>query len=83
MQRVVIEELYRELEATDEGYVRRRFLTGGYAGWKSKHVKQWLDAQDTARAERRATWMTRWTMVAAVGAVGAVVVAIAIPLLHK
>ena len=83
MQRVVIEELYRELEATDEGYVRQRFLTGGYAGWKSKHVKQWLDARGAARAERRATWMTRWTMVAAVGAVGAVVVAIVIPLLQK
>ena len=35
MQRVVIEEFYRELEATDEDYVRKRFLTGGYAGWKS------------------------------------------------
>ena len=82
MQRVVIEEFYRELEATDEDYVRKRFLTGGYAGWKSKHAKQWLDSRDSARADRRAAWMTRWTMVAAVGAVGAVVVA-AIALWHK
>ncbi len=77
MQRNVIEEFYRELEATNEAYVRKRLLTGGYAGWKTKHAKQFLDAKDTARAEHRAVWMTRWTMLAAIGTLGAVVVAVA------
>lgn len=76
MQRNVIEELYRELAATDEAYIRTRFLSGGYSGWKVKHVKQFLDAKHAARVERRATWMTRWTMIGAVGAVGAALVAV-------
>nr|WP_297353533.1 hypothetical protein [uncultured Caldimonas sp.] len=67
----MIEEFYRELEATNEAYIRKRLLTGGYSGWKVKHVKQFLDGKDAARAERRATWITRWTMIRAVGAVGA------------
>ena len=76
MQRDVIEEFYRELEATDETYVRKRFRTAGYAGWKCKHVKQWLDGRENARAERRAASMTRWTMIGAVSAICTVIVAI-------
>ena len=82
MQRDVIEEFYRELEATNETYVRNRLLTGGYAGWKTKHAKQFLDERHTARAEQRAVWMTRWTMLAAIGGVSAVVVAV-LALWHK
>lgn len=82
MQRDVIEEFYRELEATNEVYVRKRHQTGGYAGWKSKHVKQWLEGRDAARADRRAAWMTRWTMISAVGTIGTVVVTM-IALFHK
>lgn len=76
MQRDVVEEFYRELESTDEAYVRKRFLTGGYRGWKSTHVKQFLDATDAARTERHAKWMTRWTMIGAVGTVGTTVIAV-------
>jgi L-alanine-DL-glutamate epimerase-like enolase superfamily enzyme len=76
MQRNVIEEFYRELEATDEAYIRKRLLINGYSGWKIKHVKQFLDGKDAARAERRARWTTRWTMIGAVGAVGAALVAV-------
>ena len=76
MQRNHVEEFYRELEATDEAYIRKRLLTGGYTGWKAKHTKQFIDANDAARAERRAKWTTRWTMIGAFGAVGAVLVAI-------
>lgn len=82
MQRDVIEEFYRELEATNETYVRRRHQTGGYAGWKSKHVKQWLDGRDTARADRRAAWMTRWTMMGAVGTICTVIMGV-LALWHK
>lgn len=75
MQRNVIEEFYRELEATDEAYIRKRLLINGYSGWKIKHVKHFLDGKHAARAERRAKWMARWTMIGAVGAVGASLVA--------
>ncbi|QSI77106.1 hypothetical protein [Niveibacterium microcysteis] len=75
MQRNVIEEFYRELEATDEAYIRKRLRTNGYSGWKIKHVKQFLEGKDAARAEHRAKWMTRWTMIGSVGAVGAALVA--------
>lgn len=74
MQRNVIEEFYRELEATDEAYVRKRFLTGGYSGWKVKHVKQFLAAIDAARTERRAKWTTRWAMLGAIATVGTVII---------
>lgn len=82
MQRNMIEEFYRELEATDETYVRKRFRTGGYAGWRSKHVKQWLHGLDTSRANRRAAWMTRWAMIGAVGTIATVIVTL-IALWHK
>ncbi|MCA3251388.1 MAG: hypothetical protein ACK5UM_09340 [Pseudomonadota bacterium] len=76
MRRDLIDEFYQELEATDETYIRKRLLTGGYTGWKVKHVRQFISARDAARAERRAEWTTRWTMIGAVGAVGAALVAI-------
>lgn len=48
MQRNQVEEFYRELDAPREDFVRMKYLTGGYGGWKIKHVKQWLDAKDSA-----------------------------------
>ncbi len=76
MQRDLIEELYRELEATNEDYIRKRLLTGGYAGWKAKHVKQFLAARDSARYELRATQTARWTMIGAIGTFCAAAVAV-------
>lgn len=76
MQRNQIEEFYRELDATDEGYVRRKYSINGYAGWKSKHAKAWLDAKDAAKKDRQTSAMKFWTMVSAVGATVAAVVAL-------
>ena len=84
MARLTIDELYRELEATDEGYIRRKLAIGGYTSAQTKHVKAWLAQRDSERAEQRTARDLRassrtafWTMVGAFGGVGAVLVAIA------
>lgn len=74
MQRDAIDEFYRELDATNQGFVRAKFQRGGYAGWKSKHAKQWLDRRDALVAQQHASDVALWTKV---GAIGAVVAAIA------
>ena len=76
MDRNQVEEFYRELDATREDFVRAKYRTGGYGGWKIKHVKQWLDAKDAAAKESHASSVRFWTMVAGIGAIGAVVVAV-------
>ena len=81
MQRNQIDEFYRELDATDEQFVRRKYATGGYTAWKAKHVKSWIEAKDEARKDRHTSWMTRWTMVTAVGTVALAVITV-VGLLH-
>lgn len=76
MQRNQVEELYRELDATREDFVRQKFAVGGYAGWKVKHVRTWLTREDDAAKARHTASVRFWTMVAGVGAIGAVVVAV-------
>lgn len=66
MQRNVIEEFYRELDATREDFVRNKFATGGYAGWKTKHVKHWLDGKTEAAKTKRDESIRFWTMVVGV-----------------
>ncbi|HEY1396766.1 hypothetical protein [Roseateles sp.] len=63
MQRILVEEFYRELDATREDYVRHKFATGGYAGWKSKHAKQWLDGREAAAKTKREESVRFWTIV--------------------
>ncbi|APY93458.1 TPA: hypothetical protein QDA83_005025 [Burkholderia multivorans] len=84
MARLTIDELYRELEATDEGYIRRKLAIGGYTSAQTKHVQAWLAQRDSERAEQRAarellasSRTAFWTMVGAFGGVGAALVAIA------
>jgi hypothetical protein len=74
MDRNQVEEFYRELDATQESYVRRKYAIGGYAGWKSKHARAWIDAKDTARAENHTSRIATWTM--ATGAATVVLVII-------
>jgi hypothetical protein len=62
MQRNQIEEFYRELDATQEAYIRKKYREGGYAGWKSKHAKTWLDEREAAKSEEHTTRIARWTM---------------------
>lgn len=76
MQRNQVEEFYRELDATREDFVRQKYSVGGYTGWKVKHVKQWIDNKDEAAKARHAASIRFWTMVAGIGAVGAVVVTV-------
>lgn len=64
MQRSVVEEFYAELEATDEKFIRKKHREGGYAGWKLKHVKQFLAERDAAKAEKHTSRTAFWTMVA-------------------
>ena len=53
MGRVTIEELERELNATDEAYVRRKLLTKRFAANQEKHVQAWLALRDMKRSEQR------------------------------
>lgn len=83
MARVTIDELYRELDATDEAYVRRKLIMGGYNPTQEKHVQAWLSLRDKERADQRAmldlaisSRTAFWTMIGAFGGVGAALVAI-------
>jgi hypothetical protein len=84
MHRCDVEEFYRELQATDENYVRRKLASGGYDVWQLPHVLTWLghrDAEreaDRAKAESlRASSLVLWTKVAAAGTVGSFAIAVA------
>lgn len=66
MQRNQVEEFYRELDATREDFVRHKFATNGYTGWKVKHVKQWLDHRSESTKTKREESMRFWAMVAGI-----------------
>ena len=70
-------ELLRELGATDEAYVRRKLLLGGYSTSQQKIVKGWLlqcerELVDEQVANEAAisNRMIFWTKISAVTAVG-------------
>ena len=46
-------EFLRELEATDEAYVRKKLALGGYATWQIKVAEYWLDEPERKRREQR------------------------------
>lgn len=90
MARVTIDELYRELEATEEAYVRRKLAIGGYNTSQVKHVQAWLAQRDIERAQQQAardlaasSRTAFWTMIGAFGGVGAALIAMAAMLLAK
>lgn len=90
MARLSIDELHRELEATDETYVRRKLMIGGYSPAQAKHVKAWVAQRDADRAEVQAARdlaMSKrtafWTMVGAWGGIGAVVIGVAAMFVSK
>lgn len=90
MARLTIDEFNRELDATDEAYVRRKLLIGGYSPTQVRHVQAWLAQRDAERAEQRAMRdsivsgrTAFWTMVSAFGGIGAAVVAVATILVSK
>ncbi|WP_457447112.1 hypothetical protein [Roseateles sp. P5_E4] len=75
MQRNLVEELYRELDATDEAYVRNKLATNGYPTSKIKHVRTWIERKDAEAKARHDASVRFWTMIAGVGTLGTVVVA--------
>lgn len=90
MPRVTIEELHRELAATDETYVRRKLNIGGYPPAQAKHVQAWLAQRELERnAEREkqnmvaSTRTAFWTMVAAISGVGTLIIAVIAALLAR
>ena len=83
MARLSIAELHLELEATNEGYVRRKLMIGGYSPTQAKHVQAWLARRDADREEQQAVRdlaVSRrtafWTMMGACGGLGALLVSI-------
>ena len=66
-------EFWKELDATDEGFVRRKFAVGGYSPAKRRLVAEWLKVRDdNKRAEREGKELTavmlsaRWTQISAI-----------------
>lgn len=83
-------ELWRELEATDEAFVRQKFATGGYGPAKGTLVARWIAANDAHRqaehdaAEIRAAITTAfWTKVTAIISAIAVVISIVVASLPR
>lgn len=76
MRKHNIDELYRELEATDERYIRRKLLLNGYLPVQRKLVQEWLDYQEANRVKLQVAnnlaitaRSVYWTKVAAIGTV--------------
>lgn len=74
MAKFSIDELHRELEATDETYVRRKLSLGGFAPGQRKHVREWLTERELKRARAQVADSLAisarnvfWTMIAALG----------------
>jgi hypothetical protein len=87
---VTIDELNRELAATDEAYVRRKLSIGGYSTAQAKHVQAWLLQREQERAAERekqsvaaSSRTAFWTMIAAIGGMGGFVIAVITALVTK
>lgn len=81
-------DLWAELQATQEQFVRDKYMRGGYSPAKHRLVGQFLadlDARRAAeRAERAAQRIARWTMIGGLAAAMTFVLAlggVALPLL--
>lgn len=83
-------ELWRELEATNEAFIRQKHATGGYGQAKGRLVGQWIAAKDSERQAERAAAEARaarttafWTKVGAIATATGVFVSLIIALLLK
>lgn len=83
MPRLNIEEFYRELDATNEHYVRRKMQLELYTPAQVKHVKVWLGQREFDREQEQAKTANStsgktgfWTMVGAMGDAGSFVLAL-------
>jgi hypothetical protein len=82
MATINVEEFYKELDATQEAYVRKKLGQGAYGAWKVPHVQHWLADRDAERAASKEAALIAsakatafWTKVGAIGTFLAVVVA--------
>lgn len=57
------QELYEELEATQERYVRKKLALGGYGDWQGRVVEHWLSEQTVARQDAEARRKAFWTRI--------------------
>jgi hypothetical protein len=76
-------DLWQELNATDEAFVRQKHACGGYGVAKGRLVGQWIAAKDAERTKRRQAEEDRiarniaiWTKVGAIATSASVLVAI-------
>ncbi|WP_447740155.1 hypothetical protein [Variovorax boronicumulans] len=46
-------EFWRELDATNEDFVRKKYASGGYGPVKHRAVAEWIKRQDERRREER------------------------------
>jgi len=71
------QELYEELEATQERYVRKKLALGGYADWQRRVVEHWLsertEARQDAETRRKALWTRIRVGIAAIGVLSPVI----------
>jgi len=82
MATVNIDDFYKELDATQEAYVRKKLAHGDYGAWKVPHVQNWLADRDAERAAKKEAELIAsakstafWTKVIAVATVGAMLIA--------
>jgi len=54
-------ELIEELNATDEGYVRKKLALDGYVAWQRPVAQHWLNERDSGRQQAEAKSRAWWT----------------------
>lgn len=76
-------EFWRELNATDESFVREKYATGGYRSCQRLVVAEWIAERDRLYDRRQGDIQLRtskrlvfWAIVSACGALAAPIVAI-------
>ena len=76
------DEFWKELDATGEGEVRKKYAAGAYGAWKHDLVDGWLSKQATDAAQAKEAIHTEvarrsmfWTKVGSIAALAAVIVA--------
>lgn len=79
-----VDEFYKELDATQEAYVRKKLAMGAYGEWKIRHAQHWLADRDAERAAAKESVLLAsamstafWTKIGAISAVLAAVIAAA------
>ena len=81
MPQVERAEFLRELDATEEQYVRRKLMLGSYTGWQTKAAEYWLQQRAEARnaevaaaqialTQKTATWSRKHGVISLIVTAG-------------